>query len=428
MGRLEGIGAAFASDLKDGLAPLAGSLDDLADGAAGFARNLDLSKAAKGAEPLLDVIGDELPDVADALSDAFSDIAEETGGMTIALKQLFNVTEGGIRTTGEYIAYLARLHEQLVDTSSATGDMADTFLNRLIPLAPGLVPLALVLSDAGDEANEFTDAVIRGRGPVADLDEELKGVGTDAAKAAEELMTFSDAIDNAFGRQMDLHDATSAYKQGVKELTKELREGERTLSDNTEAGRDNAANAREWLQNIEDVRMATIAQTGDVKGANKAFDEQVGALKRVLLNLGYDKKAVEELINAYRNIPKLIETHHRVITTFSSGGGSGGESHRGEARASGGPVLAGREYLVGEQGPELVTFGASGLVHNASQTAAMMSGSPGGSSGTTQVVVSARQSESAVMTALATWLIPYLQIEVINQGGDVNAVLGAPVR
>jgi TP901 family phage tail tape measure protein len=33
-----------------------------------------------------------------------------------------------------------------------------------------------------------------------------------------------------------------------------------------------------------------------------------------------------------------------------------------EARASGGPVLPGRPYLVGEQGPEIVTFGAAGMV------------------------------------------------------------------
>lgn len=39
------------------------------------------------------------------------------------------------------------------------------------------------------------------------------------------------------------------------------------------------------------------------------------------------------------------------------------------ARASGGPVRAGRAYLVGEEGPEIVTFGDHGFVHNASRTA-----------------------------------------------------------
>ncbi len=41
-------------------------------------------------------------------------------------------------------------------------------------------------------------------------------------------------------------------------------------------------------------------------------------------------------------------------------------------RAAGGPVRAGGSYLVGERGPELVTFGQSGMVHDALKTARIM--------------------------------------------------------
>lgn len=44
------------------------------------------------------------------------------------------------------------------------------------------------------------------------------------------------------------------------------------------------------------------------------------------------------------------------------------------ARAKGGPVAAGHSYLVGEEGPELVTFGASGRVYDADDTASMLGG------------------------------------------------------
>jgi hypothetical protein len=58
------------------------------------------------------------------------------------------------------------------------------------------------------------------------------------------------------------------------------------------------------------------------------------------------------------------------------------------ARASGGPVRAGGTYLVGEEGPELVTFGQSGFVHNTRATTNALSGardavSPGGAGGIT---------------------------------------------
>ncbi len=53
---------------------------------------------------------------------------------------------------------------------------------------------------------------------------------------------------------------------------------------------------------------------------------------------------------------------------FSFGGGSEAASPQG--RASGGPISAGRPYLVGERGPELITPSRSGYVHPAGSTGA----------------------------------------------------------
>jgi len=50
----------------------------------------------------------------------------------------------------------------------------------------------------------------------------------------------------------------------------------------------------------------------------------------------------------------------------------------GGPRAEGGPVAAGKTYLVGEEGPELVAFGAAGRVYPAGESAAMMRGGRGG--------------------------------------------------
>lgn len=49
-----------------------------------------------------------------------------------------------------------------------------------------------------------------------------------------------------------------------------------------------------------------------------------------------------------------IKTATTTTTTYTSGGGGGTILHR----ASGGPVAAGRTYLVGEQGPEYLTMGS----------------------------------------------------------------------
>jgi len=97
-----------------------------------------------------------------------------------------------------------------------------------------------------------------------------------------------------------------------------------------------------------------------------------------------------------------------MIGGFFGGGGSAGQSggvgpgvstgQFGGRRAAGGPVDPFKAYLVGERGPELVTFGGHGYVHNAGHTAAMMAGQQ-------------RQAAMAVNVAPAQ-----VEFKVINQG------------
>jgi hypothetical protein len=54
-----------------------------------------------------------------------------------------------------------------------------------------------------------------------------------------------------------------------------------------------------------------------------------------------------------------------IAGSLFGGGGGGGKflsAIFGGARAGGGPVLAGRSYMVGESGPEMVTMGGNGYV------------------------------------------------------------------
>lgn len=80
--------------------------------------------------------------------------------------------------------------------------------------------------------------------------------------------------------------------------------------------------------------------------------------------LGIKDPFLDSLINLF-----IQQNLIRPFIDGLSGGGFGGGVFGaigglfGGGRASGGPVAPGRTYLVGERGPELVTFGASGQVH-----------------------------------------------------------------
>lgn len=68
--------------------------------------------------------------------------------------------------------------------------------------------------------------------------------------------------------------------------------------------------------------------------------------------------------------------------TFGLVGGGGDDAPAlAGARASGGPVKAGGSYLVGEEGPEIVTFGQDGFVHDAMKTARIIRNAALGAAG-----------------------------------------------
>lgn len=81
-------------------------------------------------------------------------------------------------------------------------------------------------------------------------------------------------------------------------------------------------------------------------------------------------------------IDEALRKVRELSTTLSSMGGSeggeGGDVQQVVAvdkrRARGGPVSAGDDVLVGEEGPEVVRFGRNGFVHTAQQTASMLRG------------------------------------------------------
>jgi hypothetical protein len=137
-----------------------------------------------------------------------------------------------------------------------------------------------------------------------------------------------------------------------------------------------------------------------VDAANKQAHDQLEILRITAERLGFNKTQIRAMIAAYEAIPKkamtevtapglsptlqhAISLNHyfdeldgrrivsSVVTEFR-------EYRAGERdlsrRASGGPVMAGSSYWVGENGPEIVSFGRDGTVIPAGKSAAMAGG------------------------------------------------------
>lgn len=98
-------------------------------------------------------------------------------------------------------------------------------------------------------------------------------------------------------------------------------------------------------------------------------------------------------------------------------GGSGGNSAAIEgARAAGGPVRAGGSYLVGERGPEIVTFARDGFVHDALKTA--------------RIAALAASATALPLPAIAAPAIPSVgrataSVQQGREGPSINVASGA---
>jgi hypothetical protein len=119
-------------------------------------------------------------------------------------------------------------------------------------------------------------------------------------------------------------------------------------------------------------REALIQQATAILGSRTAAERYVDQIYKVpkewttALKLDGNSSATSAAnIEAYKRLIRSIppEVYTRLVAEADQGFGR---------RASGGSVRAGNAYLVGEEGPEVVTFGDNGWVHNAHDTAAMM--------------------------------------------------------
>ena len=223
-------------------------------------------------------------------------------------------------------------------------------------------------------------------------------------RAAEDLAnhidSLTDAHANLVGSEMDVEEAIwdaqdASLAFGIALQNNELtgRGFEEALNDVTRAQLSAADATAEHLiaiiekdgaelTSIDKTRIHTDALKGlaeTLEGPLRTeLDKHVEALEAIPGDVGtvvgLDLETVPAHLLLLQGMLDTIPTTRTVTVTtvFDTGGFEG-------MLADGGPAKAGGAYLVGEEGPELVTFGRDSFVHDAAQTSAMLArgaGSP----------------------------------------------------
>jgi TP901 family phage tail tape measure protein len=106
------------------------------------------------------------------------------------------------------------------------------------------------------------------------------------------------------------------------------------------------------------------------RDAQRAFDDEQRTIERAFQA---EQQAAEAAFNAQqRQLDEQSAQRQAAILESASRG----IAPQVQARRDGGPVAAGQPYLVGEEGPELITPTRRGWVHTAGETAAIMARQP----------------------------------------------------
>ncbi|MFD6770982.1 phage tail tape measure protein, partial [Micromonospora chalcea] len=136
----------------------------------------------------------------------------------------------------------------------------------------------------------------------------VAGVGGAAGDAADAVQELKDAFDALFKQEMSYDKALLAYKQGIADVKAELRDGTRTLNDNSQAGRDNIAAVLEQIDKIKALRDARLEHGATLDDANAKYVRDIDGLRRTMLQAGYTKDEVDELVGKYRDVPGDVST------------------------------------------------------------------------------------------------------------------------
>lgn len=258
--------------------------------------------------------------------------------------------------------------------------------------------------------------------------------GAAVSHVTEQLQGFMDALSGMFDPLFAAQDAMLGLKDAQDKAAAATKEHGAKSTEAAAANRDLVHAALENEQAM--VRLAAAVQSGEVplgtaigtlnrwveQGVitRKAADEQIWAFTvladkandvpdEVGIEVTADTADAEFKLRTLKILAgEIVDPNLRASISYA------GPSYR---RAAGGPVWPGPDFLVGEDGPEVVRFGAPGQVFNADTTRRMLDGggpmvpTSSATGGTTMI----DQSQRSVTNHITTGMDPTETIAAVDR-------------
>jgi TP901 family phage tail tape measure protein len=171
---------------------------------------------------------------------------------------------------------------------------------------------AEAIGESGDAHTEAAGA--------AEGNTEATGEFTEAAEEATSMADqFREALELLAGMQLNVEKASLAWLDSIAELTKELKEGTRTLDKSTQAGRDNRQAVLNSIDAAIEHAAAIADETGNTEKAAQVASKHIKAIIETAEAAGFSKKEIREYIAQLNLTPEQIKTEIRAMVDAAAG-------------------------------------------------------------------------------------------------------------
>jgi uncharacterized protein YoxC len=297
-------GDALASiDMDKIFAQAAQFLPPLVKGAADFARYM--GQAAEyliaGAGPEIKVLAAELPKVGNAVALASKEIAGNSGGGAMALKDTLGVVELLIAGIGGLIGFSERWYATLVKINDALSPIPHTFF--LPPdLPPRLDNAARSIHGISVAANTSTQSLEE---MLQQVNATTVSVDSLAAAMVNKLFTATMNLDQA---TLGVAESLTRVKKTLEENSKAFDKHTSQIAINTEKGQANREAVLGAVTANMQLYQAQVAAGMSSEDAAKQYDQNTAALEAQLKKAHLTQGEIDGLIGKYRGIPAKVDT------------------------------------------------------------------------------------------------------------------------
>lgn len=355
-GKIAAALAAIAPQTEKFTKGIAGFVNEAADG---------IKSAFDKSGPLFDMWQKELPETGRAVGYFFNAISSDAPGAAKALGQVFDVIQAGTKVTGDAIGGLTVLNHLLqfpgvgggLDKIPLDGTLGaiNRFANgpEIQKASEAMTGFTVVTKENRDAL--MADAVAAQT--AARRTQDLAIAQLDATVKARDLKA---AWDELHGTQLTLDEAYKRAYDGLERVKQAFEGANDSVKGNSEAAVGRRLALEQEAAIAVQLAQSYLTMTGDAAGAQKILDDFKASAEKATGATGAAKKEVDALADSLFKLPPKREVFVTIYKRTIEGDFRAGERGQNlldpgtDTRASGGPVTAGRPYLVGEKGPELV--------------------------------------------------------------------------